>query len=294
MPGALARQLTHLEGAPAFMYNVYPMIRIGLSSTALLTRDYREVLRIAREAGLDALEWAGDMHVPHDDAAAAASIMMETLRAGLTIASFAPLYRAGASGETGLRFDAVLQAASILQAPIVRVYVGGAREAGGGGEETRPLAESLRRLGDKAAVKGITLCLSLGRNTWMDRYSAARAIVAEIGHPFVRLAWEPLPGLLPPAASAALDDLGGSVAMLIARRLDRDGQPERLPDEADQWRRRLAAFKRSEADPKMARFVVIGAVRDAARSGDVLPSLAEDLQFLKGLVAEAEGASAGK
>jgi 3-dehydroshikimate dehydratase len=268
------------------------MIRIGLSSTALLTRDYREVLRIARAAGLDALEWAGGMHVPLDDAQAAEAIMMETLRAGLTIASFAPLYRAGASGEMGLRFEAVLQAASILQAPALRVYVGEARESGGGSGDAVRLAESLRRLGDKAAARGITLCLSFGRNTWMDRYSAALALAAAVGHPFVRLAWESLPGMLPAAASAALDEFAGSVSMLIARRLDRDGQPERLSDEADQWRRRISAFKRAETDPKMARFVVIGAVRDDSRSGDVLPSLAEDLQFLKGLVADVEGPSA--
>ena len=256
------------------------MIRIGLSSTALLTRRYLEVIELAKGAGLDALEWAGEAHASLDDPAAAEAIMMDTLRAGMTVVSCAPLYRLGRSGETGLRFEALLGASTILQAPCVRVYVGSPRDA------LEPLAAEARRLGDLAAARGVTLCLSLGRQTWLDSYEAADRLLAATAHPFVRLAWEPLPGVAPAAASEALERLAPSVAMIVARRLGLDGLPARLADEEAEWRRRLAAFASAPGDPKMARFVLIGAVRDVARNGEVLLALREDHEFLRRLTSE--------
>jgi len=268
------------------------MLRIGLSSSALLTRDLRAVLDAAKGAGVDAVEWAGDVHVPHDDPAAAQAAMMDTLRSGLTVASYATLYRASAEGEAGLRFERVLDAAAALQAPLVRVYLGPAPRAGGRRPAARDgerLAAEARRLGDLAAARGLTLCLSFGRNTSLDSYPAALALVERIDHPFVRLAWEPLQGVPSAEASAALEACAPRLSMLVARRLDRDGAPLSLAGEADAWRRRLAAFSAAQADPKMGSFVVIGAVRDGAgRVGASLPGLAEDVALLRGIIGELE------
>ncbi|MGO8694690.1 MAG: sugar phosphate isomerase/epimerase family protein [Rectinemataceae bacterium] len=267
------------------------MIRIGLSSSALLTLSAHDVIAAAAGAGADAIEWAGDVHVPHDDAAAAGGVMIDTLRAGLTTASYAPLYRALPVGEHGLRFESVLEAAAELQAPIVRVFLGGNSPLGREPEQRFLLVSEARRLGDRAARRGVTVCLSLGRNTCMDSYAAAIDLASEIDHPFVRLAWEPLPGLAPDECSAALEAAGVSVALLLVRRIDRAGCVGRLEEEEADWRRRLAAFKKAELDPKMGHFVLIASVREeASRSLDAaLPGLTEDVGLLRRLIRELEG-----
>lgn len=269
------------------------MIRIGLSSTALLSWDYRDVLGVAQAAGFDAIEWAGEMHAPGLDPRQGEDVLMDTLRAGLAVASYAATYRAEAGGEAGLRFEAVLAAAAILQTPIVRIFVGGRRA----GHRVAPeqdaslaaLAQEARRLGDLAARKGITVCISPGIGTWADSSEAAAALVAAAGHPFVRMAWEPLPSAPSAAASAALERLGGSVVLIVARNIGRDGLVGCLADEEAEWRRRLAAFKAAEHDPKMNSFVLVGAARGASDPGRVVEGLIEDARFLKSLAAEVEG-----
>jgi len=283
------------------------MIRVGLSSTALLTRGYRDVIDAAKGAGLDAVEWAGEAHAPLCDSEASQQIMIDTLRAGLTVASWAPLYRLGLSGEHGLRFEALLGASGALQAPCIRVYVGLPSDS------LDSLAAEARRLGDLAAEKGLTLCLSFGRATWLSSYKAAWALLAAVDHPFVRLAWEPLPGVASEESTRALESLAPMTAMLIVRSLGRDGHPARPEIDEAQWRRRLAAFANSGGDPDMSRFALIGAVHpdcvgpDCAGSvpvgmgavearGDpdggadgTISSIAEDFRFIDGLAAELEG-----
>ena len=266
------------------------MIRIGLSSTALLTASARNVIAAASAAGIDAIEWAGDIHVPHNDASVARETMIDTLRAGLTTASYAPLYRVESGGEPGLRFDAVLDAAVELHSPILRVFVGESSATSKDAEQRGHLIAELKRLGDRAGQRGMTVCLSFGRNTYLDRYAPAVDLVNEIAHPFVRLAWEALPGTAPEECSAALEAAGGSVGMLLVRRIERDGASGPLEKEEAAWRKRLAAFKRAEIDPKMGQFIVIGAIRDSAPqdSAAALPGLAEDVALLRRLIAEIE------
>ena len=271
------------------------MIRIGLSSTALLSREARGFLRVAAAAGFDAVEWGSEAHAPGEDPKAADDLMIDTLRAGLTIASYAPLYRAGSDGGFNARFGAVLEAAARLQAPYIRIFAGQSRPAGrrrrppAEDPGLEPLAAELRRLGDLAAERGRSLCICPCPDTWADSYEAASALAAAAGHPFVSLAWEPLPGASDEAASAALEAAGRGVRLIMARKLGRDGAAGRLADDEAHWRRRLAAFKAAESDSKMGSFVILGAARVGAEPGDDLPGLQEDLRFLKGLAAELEG-----
>ncbi|MBL8967065.1 MAG: TIM barrel protein, partial [Spirochaetaceae bacterium] len=156
------------------------MIRIGLSSSALLTRSVDEVIDFAVEAGFDAIEWAGGAHLPAGDRAAAGNVLMSTLRAGLSVASFAPLYKIEPGHRSGI--DTLIEEASWLQAPVIRVYAG-SRTAGGSCEERERLVAELRRLGDLSGRHGVTVCLSLGRKTCLDGYGSAGRLVEEVAHP---------------------------------------------------------------------------------------------------------------
>ena len=271
------------------------MIRIGLSSTALLAQDHRELLRAAASAGFDGVEWAEGAYAPLDDPRRAEALLMDTLREGLTVASYASLFRASAAPEargSELRFAAVLEAAARIQAPNVRIFAGGRRARPfppARDPALQALASESRRLGDLAAKRGVTLCVAPCRNTWVDSYEAASALVAAVSHPFVRLAWEPLPGTPAEAASASLERLSGAVSLVVARKLGRDGSVGRLADDEAEWRRRLAAFKAAESDPKMCSFVIVGAARNGSEPGLAAAGLEEDARFLKALAAEAEG-----
>jgi hypothetical protein len=264
------------------------MIRLGLCSGACITRDINEVIAIASAARLDAVEWAADVHVSAEDLPAAEKAMMSTLMAGLSTASYATLYRAGSEDGSYPRFDALLKVASVMQAPIMRLFASGCSAPSSLSDGTEEgtlagLSALLRQLGDRAATRGITLCLSLGRGTIFDGYDRALRLAELVDHDFIRLAWEDLPGAPPKAATAALEGAGRYAGLVIARCAGRDGRPIAIAE--GDWRDRVRALKRAESDPKMSSFVLLGAARPEGNAGEA--SLAADAQALRKLIAEA-------
>lgn len=243
-----------------------------------------EIVAAAAVAGLEAIEWSSESY-SSGDGTEAWGILMTTLRAGLTVASYSALYRAGAGPDSLQRFRSALDSASALHAPNMRIFAGTSAADLSDPARRATLVQELSRLGDEAGLRGITLCLSFGRHTGVQDYPAALALVSELAHPFVRLAWEALPGVQASAASASLEAVGASTALVVARRLGRDGAAGSLADDPGEWRRRLAAYRDSEPDPKMGRFVLIGAVGDASGLGEDA-SLASDAALLREIIAE--------
>jgi 3-dehydroshikimate dehydratase len=263
------------------------MIRLGLCSGACITLDTGGVIAIASAAGLDAIEWSADTHIGVDDLKAAESVMMATLMAGLTVASLATLYRAGSEDRDFARFDALLGMASAIQAPIMRIFVYGNGSPKGSAAPDGSWAEAasvLQRLGDRAADKGITLCLSMGRGTALDTYGRAARLVAAVKHDFVRLALEDLPGSSAREATAAFEGAGRLAGLVVARCTGRDGMPRAL--DAGEWRERIGAYKKAEADPKMGSFLLLGAARPEGEVG--AESLAADVLALRSLISDLE------
>lgn len=262
------------------------MIRLGLCSSACITRNAKEVIAVAASTGLDAIEWAQDAHIGSGDLRVAEELMITTLTAGLTTASYSTLYRAGADDEGYRRFDALLSVASLLQAPILRVYACCERRSDAKPQRRSELVAELDRLGDRAALKGITLCISMGRGTGFSNYGLALSLVAQAKHPFVRLAWEDLPEASSAEASAALESAKDEAGLIIARQADRDGRPRTIASDLEAWRARLASFKSAEIEPRIGSFVLLGAQRAEGEAGSA--SLAADAAALRSLVAELE------
>jgi hypothetical protein len=262
------------------------MIRLGLCSSACITRNAKEVIAIAAAAGLDAIEWAQDVHIGSGDMHVAEELMITTLTAGLTTASYSTLYRAGAADEGYRHFDALLAVAALLQAPILRIYACCERRSDAQPQRRSELVAELKRLGDRAAKKGITLCISMGRGTGFSNYDLALSLVAEAKHPFVRLAWEDLPEASSAEASAALERVKNEAGIIIARQADRDGKPRTIAADLEAWRYRLASFRSAETEPRIGSFVLLGAQRAEGEAGSA--SLAADTAALRGLVTELE------
>jgi hypothetical protein len=267
------------------------MIRLGLCSGACILRDVAGVIKAARAARLEALEWSADAHIAAGDLRAAGEAMMATLTAGLTVASYATAYRVG-SEDPGLeRLASILDTAAALYAPIVRIYAADLVRDGSG---IRPaFVEALQRAGELAAARGITLCLSMGRGTGFAGYGPALEALRLAQRPFLRLAWEDLPGYSPGAATGALAEAGSLAGLVVARCAGRDGSSRPASADREAWLERLRSFRESEDDHKMGSFALLGAPREEGPAGE--ESLAADADTLRGLRAEVEpGRADGK
>ena len=79
----------------------------GLVSISFRDRSPEEIASAVRRAGLDAVEWGGDVHVPHGDTATAEKV--RAISDGLALPEYGSYYRIGQS-EAAL-FDAALASA---------------------------------------------------------------------------------------------------------------------------------------------------------------------------------------
>lgn len=132
-----------------------PRTSAGLCSVTLRDHSPASVLRVAAAAGLDAVEWGGDVHVPPGDTATAAAVAAATADAGLRVASYGSYHRA--LDPTG--FDDVLVCALALGAPRIRVWAGDVGSARATRAERDRVvagcADAVRRAGDAGVEIGL-------------------------------------------------------------------------------------------------------------------------------------------
>jgi hypothetical protein len=167
------------------------MIRSGLTSVTFRQLGHEAIIELAAKAGLDGIEWAGDVHAPPGDAKLAKEVRERTEEAGLRVASYGSYYRCVESigGDDG--FEHVLEVAVALGAPLIRVWPGRRGSVEANLEYRRLVGENLKRVGDTAARARITIGLEFHSNTLTDTVESALELVQTVSRENVKLYWQP-------------------------------------------------------------------------------------------------------
>lgn len=161
------------------------MIKTGLVSVTFRQKSIEEIVKLAQKAGLFAIEWGGDVHVPHGDLESAKSACRLTKESGLITASYGSYYRAG----TKMDFSPVLETALNLQAPNIRVWAfnkGAAETAPFEREET---VNDLQECVNLAKKHGITVSCEFHAGTLTDSAEGALKLLSEIEG--LKTYWQP-------------------------------------------------------------------------------------------------------
>jgi sugar phosphate isomerase/epimerase len=251
------------------------VLHTGLLSVTFRRLPAERVVELAAEAGLDALEWGGDVHVPPGDPQRAEAVRRMTLDAGLAVAAYGSYYRVGVGEQPAGTFEGVLETALALGAPTIRVWAGNVgSQAADAGVRARVVEES-RRIAELAARAGVSISYEYHDNTLTDTAESAVRLLEEVGHPNVYTLWQPTIG-------AAVED-----NVLALRRIRHrlanvhvfhwEGR-EHMPLSAgrDAWRRYLAEIAAVPGD----RYVML----EFVRNGDPA-QFREDAAELRSLVA---------
>jgi hypothetical protein len=202
----------------------------GLVSVTFRQLGVAEVVALAAGAGLRAIEWGADVHVPSP--AAARDAAARCADAGLAVPSYGSYHRGGPG------FADVLRVAVALGAPRIRVW------AGRHGSATEPdratVVADLADAADLAAREGVEVCLEYHANTLTDTLKSTVDLLGAV--PAVRPYWQPAAGDRPAAALAAVEVL----APVTAHVFTWDEAGRRLPLAAGErlWRPVLAALAR--------------------------------------------------
>lgn len=217
------------------------MIRSGLVSITFRALTPEAIVELVARAGLDAIEWGGDVHVPHGDVARARAVRRMTEDAGIAVASYGSYYRVG-HGEP-VPFAEVVATATALGAPLIRGWAGkrGTAEADAAYWE-RVIADA-RHIADLAAAADLVVAFEFHGNTLTDTPAGARRLLAAVDRPNVATYWQPPLGADVAANLASLDAVLPWLTNLhvFSWRVVEGQQRQRLPlaAKADAWRRYL-------------------------------------------------------
>jgi len=163
----------------------------GLVSVTFRKLSPPEIVRLAKEAGLDGIEWGGDIHCPPGDEQTARDIAALTRENGLTTISYGSYYRAGSRGP----FDQVLSTAVTLKTQNIRIWAGDTASAKVRADEWSSVVEDARRCADMAAAHGIAVSFEYHADTLTDTLPTAVRLLSEVDRPNIFTYWQPPDGV---------------------------------------------------------------------------------------------------
>lgn len=161
------------------------MIRPGLCSVTFRQLAPAQVVELSAAAGLEAIEWGGDVHVPPGDPERAVEVARATTDAGLAVCSYGSYFRSGADEQ----ITPILDSAAALGADRVRIWAGRVDSKDATPEEYAQIAARLRDAVAEAAERGIVLALEFHRRTLADTPAATLRLLADA--PGLTTYWQP-------------------------------------------------------------------------------------------------------
>lgn len=168
------------------------MIRPGLVSVTFRKLSPRQIVDLVVEAGLDAIEWGGDIHAPHGDGAIALAIAQMTADAGLIIPTYGSYYRVGHPDI--VPFGHVLTSALALGAPMIRVWAGRLGSAEADAAYWDAVVADSQRIVALAAGEGVGVAYEFHGNTLTDTAASARRLLESVNQPTLSSLWQPPKG----------------------------------------------------------------------------------------------------
>ncbi len=163
------------------------MLRPGLVSITYRALAPREIVELCQKSHLEGIEWGGDVHVPPGDEKRAKEVAQLTREAGLETACYGSYYRC--EGED---FEAVLDTALHLGAPLIRVWAGKQGSAQSDSENFARVADDLNRISAMAAPHGITIATEYHGGTLTDTRESCALLHEAASHPNLKTLWQPL------------------------------------------------------------------------------------------------------
>jgi 3-dehydroshikimate dehydratase len=226
------------------------VIRTGLCSVTLRALGVDDVVDVAATAGLRAIEWGADVHVPPGDAAAAAAARAATAAAGLEVASYGSYYRAGRDDPES--FTAVVAGARELGAPRIRIWAGDVASAEATPADRARVALAARDAADRAAADGVEVAFEFHGGTLTDGAQSALRLLEAVeragsGAARVRSYWQPPQDLPDDQALEGLRRLRGHVSAVHVFSWWPGSTRLRLAGRAELWRAAFDSLSAAEA-----------------------------------------------
>jgi len=235
------------------------MLHSGLVSITFRDLAPRAIVDLVAQAGLDGIEWGGDVHVPPGDESRARDVRQITQEAGLAVSAYGSYYRLRDERDEEHAFESVLATAVALGAPVIRVWAGNQSPDSLVKAERRKIAERARQIATQAAAQNIGIAFEYHSRSLTETTGATLELLEGVDHPNSRLFWQPRNGRLPQENLAGLEAVAPHVSNIHCFHwwpTSKDRHP--LAEGEADWQQYLAKIAALPGD----RFVSIEFVRD--------------------------------
>ena len=164
------------------------MLNQGLVSVTFRKHTVAEVADIAKKAGLDCIEWGGDIHVPPNDSEAVSNAKNASRDAEIKIVSYGSYYNCLGSDE-----DTTLQVktAAALGAPNIRIWAGKLWSSDCDDSARAEVVHGIKNVCKYAADYGMTVSPEFHGGTLTDTIESALRLYDEVAEENFRLYWQP-------------------------------------------------------------------------------------------------------
>lgn len=206
-------------------------MKTSLTSVTFRKKSIEEIVDLVAQAGLDAIEWGGDVHVPPADPAAAEKALKLCQEKGIAISAYGSYYRC----DEGEDFAPVLEAALGLKTNVIRVWAGRLGSAECPAEVRARINASLAKAVAMAREAGCIVATEYHPNTLTDDLDSTLKLLEEV--PGLYTYWQPATSIPrePGFDTYALEKLGKRVVNVHVFHRNSQNQKVPLSDAFDKW-----------------------------------------------------------
>lgn len=250
------------------------MIRTGLVSITFRSLTVEEIVPLSVQAGIQGIEWGGDIHVPHGDIKRALEVAHLTKESGLHVAAYGSYYKIGTTNAGISSYESVIETAAALGALTVRVWAADIGSESADEVLWNKVVIETRLMADLAEKAGIRISFEYHGNTLTDTISSTLKLLHAINHTNVFSYWQPAVGL---DVHTRLHDLALLIPKLDHIHVFQWQEKTRLPlaEGLDEWIPYLQLAQQAQGD----RYVMLEFVKN-----DDPQQFLEDARTLHNLV----------
>lgn len=205
----------------------------GLVSVTFRELSAQEVVELAADAGLSAIEWGGDVHVPQGDVDTAEDVRTLCGKRGLDIVSYGSYFRAGDTDQG--EFSDVVRTAKALGAPSIRVWAGNVGSVSATDEQRERVVSALASAVDEADAADLKVSLEFHSNTLTDTVRSTLRLLEEVDRETLTTYWQPGRGTPPMLAAEQVRALLPRLSTIHAFSWAKDGTREPLAEQEEMW-----------------------------------------------------------
>jgi len=164
-------------------------MKTGLCSVSFRKLTVEEIIAAVKDAGLDGIEWGGDIHVPHGDVEKAGYVAKLMEEAGLETLSYGTYYYPGDHAVED--FQGVIDCALALGTKIIRVWAGSKTLSEVTDEYRAKVVSDTKAICDMAKPYGLTVAYEYHQYTLTETLESAVKAYAEVDKENMLMYWQP-------------------------------------------------------------------------------------------------------